>query len=374
MTTTDDDARLEERIRAGLAGRDPGPAPAWLRSRVAAVSTDRQPGRTRLRRLIGAARLPVAATLTLAAGLFGVLLVSVLRSAATRPGTGPEPTTGPGGPTPGIDLATVAQPLALPIGWTILIGFFGVLIVWAGVEAYLRTPAGAAMATGRFRRKRVRALVFVVLVTPILALGRVVQGDASLTAGGFFEASLVHLEGMGTRQSPTTNGQQPLAVFRYVPGGTVTFVQSVRNAGRLPITILGGRPGFEDIELRLFAPHDPTGPIDVDTMPTYPFAPFALAPGEEREIVAVAHFLPCPDVPVPSVEPSPDLSGDYVPPSDPASAVDEIGTLGLAYSVLGFDRDVDVPLFSAVGVHSPTGSLCGGDRYWATPSAAPTAP
>jgi hypothetical protein len=249
-----------------------------------------------------------------------------------------------------------------------------VLVVWGAVETYLRAPSGATMATGRFSRRRVRALVVVGLVAPLLIVGQLVQSDTSLAPGGFFEASLVHLEGMGTRLSPTTGGQDPVAAFRYVPGGTVTFVQSVRNAGRFPITVIGGRSGLDDIELRLFAVHDPTGPIDIDAMPTYPLAPFELAPGEEREIVAVVHYAACPGVPTPSTEPSPDLSGDYHLPIRVGDAVDELDALGLTYSVLGFEREVDVPLYSAVVVRSPTGSICGGDPYWATPSAAPPAP
>jgi hypothetical protein len=365
-----DDEGLEERIRTGLAGRDPGPAPAWLRVRVAAVSTEPQPGHTRIRRWTAVARFPVAATLTMAAALFGVLLVSLLRSAVLRP-AGPGSTTGPGSTRLAPDLATVGDPLALPIGWTIFFALVGLLVAWAAVEVYLGTPGAQIVDLGRLRGKRARGVVVALLAAPILIFGQVVQRDTSIVQGRFFQASLVHLQGMGTQQGPTLQAE-PVASFRYVPGGTVTFVQSVRNAGQFPITVTGSRPGSAEVELRLFAVHDASASIDVDATPTYPFAPIALAPGQEREIIAVVHFAPCPGIPVPTLEPSPDLSGYYVPPDLSATAIAEIDTLGLTYSVLGFEREVDLPLFSSVVVRSPTGSMCGTDPDWATPS--PAAP
>ena len=372
MSTIDDETRFEERIRDGLASRDPGPAPARLRHRVDAVTTDTSTRGARIDRLVGVLRPAVAATLTLAAILLGVLIVAVVRPSPTSQ-PGPAPTPEIGGPSPGVDLATVGDPIALPLGWVVFIVLAALLVAWAAVEVYLRTPSGTRVELRRLRRKRARGLIVLVLATPILILSEVVRNDTSLGQGGFFEASLVHLEGMGPTSHPTTNREVPAAYFRFVTGGTVTFVQAVRNAGGSPITVMGPTGADVGLELRLFAVHDPSGPIDVDTMPTYPFAPFRLAPGEEQEIVVVIHLGWCPGSPAPTSEPSPDLSGDYVPPEEPSSML-TFETLGLTYSVLGFAREVDVPIFVAVVVRSPAGSGCDVDPTWTRLSASPAAP
>jgi hypothetical protein len=368
LSSIDDEARFEERIRGGLASRDPGPAPARLHHRVGAL-TSTIPARSGLiHRFGGIFRPAVAATMTLAAVLLGVLVVSVIRRASLVP-TGPDASPGAG---PAVDLGTVGDPLGLPIGWTVFVALVALLAAWAVAEVYLGTPSGVGMALGRLRRKRARGLLVLVLAAPILILGQVVRFDASLTQGGFFEASLVHLEGMGSIPSGTSSRDEPAAWFRNVSGGTVVFVQSVRNGGRLPITVTGGTGADFGLELRLFARHDPSGPIDVDIMPTYPFAPFQLAPGEEREIVVAIHLASCPGSPAPSSEPSPDLSGSYVP--SPPYASQTFSSVGLAYSVLGFAREVDVPLFAAVAVRSPDGAVCATDPSWANPTASPGGP
>ncbi len=370
MSRIDDETGFDERIRGALTSRDPGPAPARLHHRVGAL-TSAAPARSGLmHRFGGIFRPAVAATMTLAAVLLGVLVVSVIRRASLVP-TSPDVSPGAAQPNPTGGLGAVGDPLALPIGWTVLAALIALLAAWAAVEIYLGTPSAARIELRRLRRKRARGLLLV-LAAPILILGQVVRFDASLTQGGFFEASLVHLEGMGTIPSGTSSHDEPAAWFRNVSGGTVIFVQSVRNGGRLPITVTGGTGANVALELRLFAVHDPSGPIDVDTMPTYPFAPFQLAPGEEREIVGVIHFATCPGSPVPSSEPSPDLSGNFVP--SPPYASQTFLSMGLAYSVLGFAREVDVPLFAAVAVRFPDGSDCGTDPSWANPTASPGGP
>lgn len=368
MSSIDDEARFEERIRAGLASRDPGSAAARLHARVGVVTSAAPAGSGLFHRFGLVARPAVAATMTLAAVLLGVLVVSVARRASLVP-TDPDASPGAG---PGVDLGTVGDPLALPIGLTVFAALVALLAAWAAVEVYLGTPSATGIELGRLRRKRARGLLVLVLAAPILVLGQVLRFDASLTQGGFFEASLVHLEGMGSIPSGTSSRDEPAAWFRNVSGGTVIFVQSVRNGGRLPITVTGGTGADFGLELRLFAPHDPSGPIDVDTMPTFPFAPFQLASGEEREIVVVIHLASCLGSPAPSSEPSPDLSGSYVPPTPYASQT--FSSVGLAYSVLGFAREVDVPLFAAVAVRSPDGAVCGTDPSWANPTASPGGP
>ena len=364
MTSDDDDTRFEDRIRDGLATRDPGPATERLRRRVSAVTVAAPVRGARIRRFVGVVRPAVAATLTLAAVLVGILIVSIVRPPGTAT-VGPGSSGQPGGTLPGPDLATVGAPLGLSIGWTVLGVLFALLVAWAAVELYVGMPSGARSTPGRFRTQRARGLLVVILAVPILVLGQVIRTDASLAPGGFFEASLVHLEGMGTILSATGQRDQA-AYFRYVPSGTVTFVQSVRNDGRLPITVTGVTGADMGFELRLWAAHDPSGPLDVDTMPNYPFAPFQLTPGAEREIVVIVHFAPCPGIDVPSPEPSPDLSGDYVPAAP--FSTENFSSLGLTYSVLGFAREVEVPLFATVAARSPTTFICGTDPAWTIPA------
>ena len=364
MNSVDDDARFEERIRAGLASRDPGPAPVRLRHRVDTV-TSVVPARTApLRRLVGVVRPAVAATLTIAAVLIGVLVVSMVRPLASEP-AGPGASI-PAGPIPTADLGTVAAPLALSYGWTVFLGLVALLAAWVAVEFYLSQPSGVGIALGRLRSRRARALVVLALATPIAIFGQLIRTDSSLAPGGMFEASLVHLEGMGTIPGSATSPQREAAYYRLISGGTITFVQAVRNDGRFPITVTGSTGADTGFELRLFAVHDPAGPIDVDTTPTYPFAAFQLAPGQEREIVVVVHLAPCPGNPAPSSEPTPDLSSEYVP-VEPYAA-ENFTSLGLTYSVLGFAREVDVPLFATVVARSPSGSVCGTDPSWTIPA------
>jgi hypothetical protein len=232
------------------------------------------------------------------------------------------------------------------------------------VELYLGMPSATRSAPGRLRTQRARGLLVVGVAVPILALGQVIRNDDSLAPGGFFEASLVHLEGMGIQQ-PWIRQPRNVAYFRLTSGGTVTFVQSVRNDGRLPITVTGATGADMGFELRLWAVHDTSGPLDVDTMPNYPFAPFQLMPGAEREIVVIVHLAPCPGIVVPSSEPSPDLSGDYEPTVPYTS--EDFDSIGLTYSVLGFGREIDVPLFAAVKVGSSSGIVCGTDPAWTIP-------
>jgi hypothetical protein len=373
MNTVDDETGFEERIRVGLASRDPGSAPARLRDRVGAVTSEVRPRGSRIHRFITVARPAVAATLTLAAVLLGVLIVAVVRP-GTRGEGFPEPSAGPGGPTSGPDLATVRDPLALSLGWTVFIALLVLLVAWAAVEVYLRTPGAASIRLRRLDRKRARGLVVLALATPILIFGQVVRDDSSLAPGGFFQASLVHLEGMGTTPGtmPGLATGHEAAWYRLISRGTITFVQAVRNAGSWPITLTGTTGADAGFELRLLGVHDPSGPIDVDKMPTYPFAAFELAPGEEREIVVVIHLADCPGNPAPSIEPSPDLSGDYVPQSP--YATENFASLGLTYSVLGVAREADVRLFATVVARSPDASVCGTDENWANRSPSPPAP
>ena len=125
------------------------------------------------------------------------------------------------------------------------------------------------------------------------------------------------------------------------------------------------------VEPRLFVPLDPSAPLDVDTMPTYRFAPIELAPGQERPIAFVFHIAACPGVVAPSSEPSPDLSGGYVPPTG-EGAFTSIDRVDLDYSVLGVARETAVPFFETVVIRSPISVVCTLDQEWDRPS--PSAP
>ncbi|HEX7472748.1 MAG TPA: hypothetical protein VF323_06680, partial [Candidatus Limnocylindrales bacterium] len=97
-----------------------------------------------------------------------------------------------------------------------------------------------------------------------------------------------------------------------------------------------------------------------------------LAPGQERPIAFVLHVAACPGVPVPSSEPSPDLSGDYVPPTGEGGASMSFDRIDLDYSVLGLARETSVRLFETVVIRSPISAVCTLDQEWDRPS--PSAP
>ena len=373
-----DDERIERDLHATLSRRDPGPAPERLRARVAEVPMQRRTGRPWLHTLIGVAR-PVAATIATAAAIVvGILIVSVVRP-GPGPSAGQSPVPGPIGAGSGPDLGTVGAPPAIPVDVAVVGLLVVLLIVFWNVESMLvsraRNPLRSVASTGRRRMSdRVPRRWWYVGITLALLLGGSASvSDAKLGLGSMFQASLVHLEGLGQVATSLGTGSGEAAFFRYVPGSTVTVVQAVRNTGHLPVTILGVGETMTGVEPRLFAPQDPSASVDVDTMPTYRFAPIELAPGQERPIAFVFHVAACPGVTAPSSEPSPDVSGDYVPPTTgEAGAFMSFDRIDLDYSVLGLARETAVPFFETVVIRSQPAVVCTLDQEWDRPS--PSAP
>lgn len=372
---TDDD-RVDVGLRQALAARDPGPAPERLRARLADVPLAPRRGRWWLPPLIGVLRPVVAAIATAAALIVGILVVSVVRPALGPSGV-PSPGPGAAVPSSAPDLGVVGPPLALPVPLTEVTLVLLLLVLYRVVDGALERATVRDGVDGR-RRQGMRRLadrvprrvLFLGLTLALLAGGGVVLKDATLAQGGMFQASLVHLEGMG-QVPPSHAGHGDAAYFRYVPGGTVTVVEAVENAGHLPITIIGVMAGTPGIELRLFSRDDPSTTADVDIVPTYAFAPIEIGPGQERKIAIVFHIAQCPGVPVPSSEPSPDLSGDYVPPVGDGWASVDFDGVDLDYSVLGLAQTARVPFFATVIIRSPNGSICDLDQGWGRPSPSP---
>lgn len=84
---------------------------------------------------------------------------------------------------------------------------------------------------------------------------------------------------------------QELCLVGHAPGRDMTFGTAVRNDGRLPITVAG--LDFDSAVLELVEVHDVLlGHADGAAEPA-PFAPFRLAPGEERLILVEATLRPC---------------------------------------------------------------------------------
>ncbi len=321
---------------------------------------------------------PVAATIaTTAAVIAGILIVS-----AVRPGAGPSvlPSSGPGTTLPDRvpDLQAVGPPLALPVPMAELAVVFLLLILYrlidvAAERATVRGEAeGHRQGVRRIADRTPRRLLFVAVTLAVLAGGGLVLQGTALVESSYFSASPVHLEGMGpVPVQVDRSGCCGAAFFRYVPGGTVSVVQVVRNSGHLPMTITGVSSGTLGIELRLFAPIDPAYSVDT-AGPTYPFEPIELGPSEERALDIVFHLASCPGIPSPSVEPTPDLSGDYVPPIGDGWASVNFDGVDLDYSVLGVAQEAHVRFFSVVIVRSPNGTICGLDQDRGRPS--PPAP
>ncbi|HEX7471458.1 MAG TPA: hypothetical protein VF323_00110, partial [Candidatus Limnocylindrales bacterium] len=197
-----DDERIEHDLQEVLSRRDPGPAPERLRARVADVSLVPRPGRPWFLRLVGVARPLAATVVTAAAIVVGILIVSVV-----RPGPGPSAgrSLGPGsiGAGSGPDLGTVGAPPAIPVVVATVGLLVVLLIVFWNVESTLvsraRDPRRRATSTGRRRMSdRIpRRWWYVGITLALLMGGSAIVSDAKLGLGGMFQASVVHLEGLG---------------------------------------------------------------------------------------------------------------------------------------------------------------------------------
>lgn len=363
-TLDDTDRRL---IRA-LVSRDPGAVPASLRERVAAIPASTT-GPGRLTRTL----LPLrpAATLvgTAAAVLVGFVVISALRASPVSGPGRPNPTPGS---APAQDLQNVGFVLAVPI-WLVVVTLLVALL--AALLAVEPVPGGRVPrlierplpGLGWLARPVQRRLGFAVLAGVVLAGGNAASGIDALVRGSTW--SPVHAHYMGSVSG--VDGNRGVAYFRYVPGTTVAFMQTISNQSDLSVTVLGAGGDVSQpwLELRIFRTHASDTPLDLTS--SVPFAPFTLAAHEEREVLFVVHIAAeCPGgAPVPSPEPTPN-DGDFAPPRQGGST--SFDAVSLRYSVLGLERASPVEFDPIPVIWSFGDTSCGFDFDWAGPSPSPS--
>lgn len=135
----------------------------------------------------------------------------------------------------------------------------------------------------------VRALVVVGVSLLLVGAGLVVATHEPLEAAG-------RLEGLGPGQAVVVEdfGERGSLVLRYRHDEETVYAFGLRNRGPIGVTVTAMEPALdplallEPLEVRLFPPG-----ADRRLDASEPFAPFTLAPGEERTALVVARFGSC---------------------------------------------------------------------------------
>lgn len=330
------DLRLERALRGTLAGRDPGTAPARLREGLlrdpapgtAAVEGEPVAGRVRGARVasgigvgVGPAALALAAVVALAVGL------ATVTTSAPGDGHGGAPPTAPPGtegdiPWPGVTLGAGGFP------WWLVIAGLGIAAI-AGLLLAARRP--------RVSTRWARAAALLV--------------GASLVAGYQLLVTWTPLEygpvsGLGpevlrvVEPDPASDGV-PVNYYPWSAGGHIHVVVSVRNAGPVPIRILGIGDERSDALWRL------TGlelRRNMTTLDTIPFVPTELEPGAMIEGRAEATFSTC--------EPGSTMRAG---PGEDGVMQLTLVSMPVRYEVLGLARQASISLPYAM-VAEATGS------------------
>jgi hypothetical protein len=178
--------------------------------------------------------------------------------------------------------------------------------------------------------------MFVALVIAVLAVDVGYDTITPLRRGAFFGA------GAGADDLCTPPDPLVCAHFRFAPGATVVFGGEVRNAGPLPVTIVGAPDETTAMvaSKRLLLTADSES---YDLVATVPFAPLRLAPGDHRVIVE-ERVLQCP------------------PPGGPADgrAPIVIDAVRLRYRLLALEHETAVPLLGQVVIDGPDATACPG--------------
>ena len=359
------DDQLEVRLRDALAARDPGTTvPVSLRERVARVPSSRAGVRAPVS--VQAIKAAGAILATAAAVVVGILGVSSLRN--LDPGAAALPSVASGAPNPTPDLHLAGFVLALPM-WLVVAVFVSIAcIVGVVLEPtsfsvpglIARPPRGF----GWIARSVPRRLAVISVVALALAAGYWGSNVDVLAVGSSSGPMATHFMGA----LPGYGGNRAVEFFRYGAGTTIGFDTTIRNDGLLPVTILGGDAARPWLELRIFDYASDKTIFSPDLQASFPFAPFELAPNEERQIVFVWHLAPnsphcTADAPIPSPEPT--SADDFSPP--PNGGITSLDVVTLRYGVLGFERTGAIELDPIIALWSPGNTTCGFDSDWASP-------
>ncbi len=202
-----DDMTLERDLRALLASRDPGPAPASLAGTVRArIQADR-----------GASRLPVwvRSAVSLAA-VAGVAAMIVLGLVVTRPGV-----DGPGASAP----PATSTPYRLATGDGVVSVGYPVVQTLAGIMTLALLLLTALGTTNR--RTRIAASVGCLMIA-FVALTIGTSNALAFTGGGY-----------GLSPTRATSGDETGMVVAVTGDSPFTLVLTVSNDSRLPLTLVG---------------------------------------------------------------------------------------------------------------------------------------
>ncbi|MEW6226079.1 MAG: hypothetical protein AB1627_15755 [Chloroflexota bacterium] len=291
--------RAAATLRAALERRRPVAVPRELAERLDRIPIEVRP----------LLPLPVRATI---AGLPWVVVAAAGIALAVGPQFLADVPSGPGGTAaqiwdpanPGGGIADVG-PFGLP--WVPLLPFVAAYGLYRAVararsgqslvpRPRLRWPSWRPEPRRRMTRRE--SLGFVGSLAILTLVNSLVTAPHPVSEGAVFgpgpDVSEIRSDGPpyidpAGLQAP---GRGPNYVYRVRPGGTYTYVVSLRNDGPLPITILGMPAGGSASGLGLL--RDPT---DGSAKPAnvVAFHPVELSPGAEVALVVAAVAGPCAD-------------------------------------------------------------------------------
>lgn len=376
--------RVEDELRTWLRGRDAGPAPDRLRFRVGRVT--RVAEQTAPRRIWALLR-PIAAVGGVVAVAVLVLFAATLRGPAGPLASGPIPTTSPS-PTipPGLQFPNGLWPrtgavLAVPLDGPLLAVLTLVPLLLAVLllahlakrsfsdahrsvaddsdarRSVADEPPGAGLRRTRSRRSSVLRMLGVLLAAALIVVSwdllQFTQTAPPLQYGSGFGSDPTHT--LGYRMSAGGGPEETYMAF--VPGGQLRLTLTLANNGQLPLTVTSfdterfrvDQPAgafVSSVEI-LLPPGATFGGWSPADYHTEAFHPFELQPQSETEFALILHLKDCRSV-APGPTPAPDATsnGTYLPTTGYVT----IGELPFRYSVLGVEREIDVPLNEAIGL------------------------
>jgi hypothetical protein len=358
--------RTEAEIRSWIRGRDPGNAPERLRMRIARVVETDRARRTGYRAMV---RPAIALGAVAAAGLLFAIGLGLRGAPVSGPAaSGPGPAASPTPLTsPGLWHGTVAV-LALPLDGPLLAAVIWALFVGALLLlAYLARRSFADVRQSDMRDLSWRGLWRIRSPRGWLfrAAGMLMAVALLVVGANLFQLSqeqpLVYGSSLG---GPTqmlgwrssTGGDSIWRQDGYVAftsGGQFEVDVSIRNDGNLPLTVtsfdearfLSEQPAgafISSVDLRLLPGPGWDGQAGMSY--SEPFHPFELQPRDETSMAMTVHLKECTAAaPGPTPAPSP-YAAQYLPTTGHVG----FGELPFRYSILGLEREVDVPMFGAI--------------------------
>lgn len=264
------DDRLERAIRTELERRAPGPAPARLRARLAAIPNDR-------RWPLGAV-VATAAVLLFVAG--GAAIAFLARGSNTRGAPGePSPIGGPAvaGPPDAPWLPLLPAAIAL-----VALASIGLLLRQTNVLE-VRPPARADLGLGPMpRRRRVLGLLaLIALILDVLVLaGALLVPGVGFAGGssGYYPAGFERVA-----EPEVASGGSRVVYFHWIDGQDFATYFTLRNLLPVPVRLTGWRSDdagpFRLAALRLPPTMDRAEQDAPSIDETVDFRPIELSPG-----------------------------------------------------------------------------------------------